>query len=166
MPNFGRKRVTALQRVDLAAFMDRIIVMAPMVPTSTMFTFPSTFTIRKSLAAASGVLSAGVVPDSIGVAPSGAWRESWKPAIAPGQTCQGRRTKQDVLGEDEVAGIFVDLAAREPSPTNVTYLLVLKNMLVYCRRRTLREEGSASMMSDSLYPYSLTALSRKQTRPG
>ena len=63
----------ALQRVDLAAFMERMVVMAPMVPTSTMFTFPSTFTIRKSLAAASGVLSAGVVPDSIGVAPSGAW---------------------------------------------------------------------------------------------
>jgi hypothetical protein len=93
------------------------------------------------------------------------WRESWKPAIALGQTCQGR-TKQDVLGENEVAGIFVDLAAQEPSPTNVTYLLVLKNMLVYCRRRTLREEGSASKKSDSLYPYSLTALSRKQTRPG
>ena len=166
MPNYGRKRVTALQRVDLAAFMERMVVMAPMVPTSTMFTFPSTFTIRKSLAAASGVLSAGVVPDSIGVAPCGAWQESWKPAIAPGQTCQGRRTKQDVLGEDEVAGIFVDLAAREPSPTNVTYLLVLKNMLVYCRRRTLREEGSASKKSDSLYPYSLTALSRKPRRPG
>ena len=130
-----------------------------------MFTFPSTFTIRKSLAAASGVSSASVLPDSIGVAPSGAWRESWKPAIAPGQTCQGR-TKQDVLGDDEVAGIFIDLAAREPSPTNVTYLLVLKNMLVYCRRRTLREEGSASMMSDSLYPYSLTALSRQLRRPG
>src|SRR5215211_6736444 len=44
-----------------------------MAPTSTMFTLPSTFTIRKSLAAASGVPSAGVVPDSFGVAPSGAW---------------------------------------------------------------------------------------------
>ena len=62
MPNYGRKRVTALQRVDLAAFMERMVVMAPMVPTSTMFTFPSTFIIRKSLAAASGVLSAGVSP--------------------------------------------------------------------------------------------------------
>ena len=67
--------------------------MTPMAPTNTMFTFPSTFTIRKSLAAASDVSSAGVVPDSIGVAPSGAWWEIWKPAIVPGQTCQGRRTK-------------------------------------------------------------------------
>jgi hypothetical protein len=62
VPNYGRKRVMALQRVDLAAFMERMVVMAPMVPTSTMFTFPSTFIIRKSLAAASGVLSAGVSP--------------------------------------------------------------------------------------------------------
>ena len=41
-----------------------------------MFTFPSTFTIRRSLAAASGVSSAGVVPDSIGVAPSALLRRS------------------------------------------------------------------------------------------
>ena len=69
---YGKKREAMLKRKDWLAFCARIVDTAITPPNTPMFTFPSTFTIRKSLAAASGVLSAGVVPDSIGVAPSGA----------------------------------------------------------------------------------------------
>src|ERR687889_2417327 len=40
VPNYGRKRVTSLQRANLAGFMERRVVVAPMAPTSTMFTYP------------------------------------------------------------------------------------------------------------------------------
>ena len=50
--------------------MERIVVIPRMAPVTSMFRFPSWFTERKSLAAFSGVSAAGVVPDSIGTAPS------------------------------------------------------------------------------------------------
>jgi hypothetical protein len=36
-----------------------------------MFTFPSTLTLRKSLAASSDISGAGLTPESIGTAPPG-----------------------------------------------------------------------------------------------
>src|ERR671911_560982 len=70
---YGKKRDTALKRADSVAFMERTVVMPRMVPVINMFRFPSWLTDRSRLAASSGVSDAGVVPDSIGTDPSGAW---------------------------------------------------------------------------------------------
>ena len=76
---YGNKRDTALKRADLVAFMERTVVIPRMAPETNMFRFPSRLTERRRLAAFSGVSEAGVVPDSIGTAPSGAWSVSALP---------------------------------------------------------------------------------------
>jgi hypothetical protein len=76
---YGKKRDTALKRADLVAFMERTVVIPRMAPVTNMFKFPSWLTDRSRLAASSGVSEAGVVPDSIGTAPSGAWPVSALP---------------------------------------------------------------------------------------
>ena len=53
--------------------------MAPMPPIRARFRFPKRLTRRRSEAAFSGVSEAGVVPVSMGVAPSGACRASDRP---------------------------------------------------------------------------------------
>src|SRR5918995_4343992 len=70
---YGKKRDTALKRADWVAFIERIVVIPRMAPVTKMFRFPSWLTDRRRLAAFSGVSDVGVVPDSIGTAPSGAW---------------------------------------------------------------------------------------------
>ena len=69
---YGNRRDTALKRADSVAFMERTVAMPRMPPVTNMFRFPSWLTERRRLAAFSGVSEAGVVPDSIGTAPSGA----------------------------------------------------------------------------------------------
>src|SRR5215210_2789676 len=78
---YGKRRDTRLQRTDLLAFIERIVETAITPPSTAMFTFPSTLTRRRSLAAYSDISGAGLTPESIGVAPSGAWRVSWSPLI-------------------------------------------------------------------------------------
>src|ERR671910_2357940 len=69
---YGSKRESTLKRADLVAFIERIVVIPRMAPVTSMFRFPSWLTDRSRLAAFSGVSEAGVVPESIGTAPSGA----------------------------------------------------------------------------------------------
>ena len=76
---YGKKRDTALKRADLVAYMERTVVVPRIAPVTNMFKFPSWLTDRSRLAASSGVSEAGVVPDSIGTAPSGAWPVSALP---------------------------------------------------------------------------------------
>ena len=78
---YGKKRDTALKRADWVAFMERTVVIPRMAPVTNMFRFPSWLTDRSRLAAFSGVSEEGVVPDSIGTAPSGAWPVSALPWI-------------------------------------------------------------------------------------
>src|SRR5215212_1791482 len=61
--------------------MDRIVVIPRMAPVMARFAFPSWFTERRRLAAFSGVLDEGVVPEAIGVAPPGACPASARPWI-------------------------------------------------------------------------------------
>ena len=76
---YGSSRETRLQRTDSLAFIERMVETAITLPRTAMFTFPSTFTRRRSLAASSDISAAGLTPESIGTAPSGAWRERESP---------------------------------------------------------------------------------------
>src|SRR5215212_5186739 len=76
---YGKRRDTRLQRTDLLAFIERIVETAITPPSTAMFTFPSALTRRRSLAASSDISGAGLTPESIGTAPSGAWRVSCSP---------------------------------------------------------------------------------------
>src|SRR5215210_778399 len=83
---YGRKRDTALKRVDSVAFMERIVVMPSMAPVTRTLMFPSWFTDLRRPAAFSGVVEEGVVPEAIGTAPSGAWPASdlpWTTLASP-----------------------------------------------------------------------------------
>jgi len=68
--------------VDSAAFIESTVVTAMMLAKSARFALPSMLFIRISRAALSGVSGAGTLPVSVGVAPSGAWRETMSPPIA------------------------------------------------------------------------------------
>ncbi len=63
-----------LQRKDSLAFIERIVDTAMVLPRTAMFVLPNRLTARRSPAASSDISGAGVIPESIGVAPSGAWR--------------------------------------------------------------------------------------------
>ncbi len=69
--------------------------MPRMAPVTNTFRFPSWFTERRREDAFSGVVSAGVVPDSIGTAPSGACLVSvlpWITLARPVKTPTANRT--------------------------------------------------------------------------
>ena len=66
-------RHRAEARLTWSPFMERTVVIPRIAPVTNMFKFPSWLTDRSRLAAFSGVSEAGVVPDSIGTAPSGTW---------------------------------------------------------------------------------------------